>query len=95
MDTNILPSWERQVVTGKKERGYCFLCMEASVLEEILEPSGYKDHDFFDGWRCGKCGAISAKPHKVCPKNGASCTKHPPLEKTSEKGTGNSCFYVI
>ena len=72
--------------TGRTEIGYCFNCLRINGLREVVTHFGKNRTQV--GWECPTCKGVSAKPHKVCPKFGASCRVHVPIEPAKDAGTG-------
>ncbi|MBD3262032.1 MAG: hypothetical protein GF334_10280 [Candidatus Altiarchaeales archaeon] len=84
-----MPYEERR--TGRTEIGYCFNCLRINGLREVV--TFYRGEDTGSvGWECPSCGGVSSKPHKTCPKFGASCRVHEPIEPAKEAGTGYTCI---
>jgi hypothetical protein len=57
--------------TGKKERGYCFLCGQPHMLAEVVSASSRKHpSELSVGWECPHCGGVSVQPHQTPPPSG-------------------------
>ena len=65
--------------TGAARLAYCFLCLQASRLREVVET--LRTGKVTTGWECPRrgCGGVSAQPYQGCPEGKIGCKEHIPL----------------